>query len=595
KFDGRRFAAVFATDSDLDGRTRLAAFFDGHLEQLPNAFAIEHRERVLLQNALRKIGRQELVNVVTRETEGGLREIVGAEAEELGFFGDLIGNQRCSWQLDHGSHQVFDLVLLLGKYLFRHPTHDGGLVRHLVQSAGERDHDLRFHLHAFLGDLDGSLEDGAHLHFRDLRIGNAEPAAAMAKHGIDLMQLLHTVEQRAQLFQLGRFRLGDFQLRDFHHQVFAARQELVQRWIDGADGDRETIHGAKDADKIVALHGKQFAQCIAAVFFGIGENHGPHVRQAVLGEEHVLGAAQPNPFGAERARLKSVARNVRVGAHTHAAEGLGPAHELLQLGVVRLGGDGVELAIDDSARCAIKRDPIALLQHLAVNAHLTGLLIYIDVTGAGHAALAHAAGDNGGVTRHSTTRRKNAGRNFHSANVLGRGFAAHQDQLRFAVLVELFHRFVRGEDDLTDRRARRRRQSGREHINVLALLIQTRNQKVVELVGFDAEDGLFLRDQAFLDHLDGDPHGRASGALAVTRLQHVEAAVLDGELKVLHVAIVFFQPRGDFAQLVVDVGLDLLEFRDVDRRAHTRDDVLALRVHQELAVKLLDAGRGVAS
>src|ERR1019366_10762578 len=93
ELDGRRFAAVFAADSDLDCRTRLAALFDGHLEQLPNPFAIEHCERDLLQNALREIGRQELVDVGARETEGHLREIVSAEAEELRFLGDLIGNQ----------------------------------------------------------------------------------------------------------------------------------------------------------------------------------------------------------------------------------------------------------------------------------------------------------------------------------------------------------------------------------------------------------------------------------------------------------------------------------------------------------------------
>ncbi len=94
----------------------------------------------------------------------------------------------------------------------------------------------------------------------------------------------------------------------------------------------------------------------------------------------------------------------------------------------------------------------------------------------------------------------------------------------------------------------------------------------------------------FFDHLDGDANRGASGALAVARLQHVQAAVLDGELEVLHVAVVLFQPRGDFAQLVVDLGLDLLQFGDVYRGADAGDDVFALRVHQELAVELLHAG-----
>ena len=356
----------------------------------------------------------------------------------------------------------------------------------------------------------------------------------------------------------------------------------------------KSVHGAKDADEIVALHGQQLAQRGAAVFLVVGENHGPHVRQTVFGKEHVLGAAQADAFGAERPRLQSIARNVGVGAHSHAAEGLGPAHELQQFGIVGPRGNGVELAVDDAAGGAVERNPVALFQHLAVDAHLAGLLVHVDVAGAGDAALAHAASDHGGVAGHAATRGQNAGRDFHAADVFRRGFAAHQDQLRAAVLVELLHRFVGGEDDLSDRRARRCRQSGREHFDLLALLVEARHQEVVKLVGLDAEDGFFLRDQPFLHHLDGDANRGATGALAVARLQHVQAAVLDGELEVLHVAIVFFQPRGDFAQLVVDVGLDLLQFGDVYRGANAGDHVFALRVHQELAVELLHAGRGIA-
>ena len=90
----------------------------------------------------------------------------------------------------------------------------------------------------------------------------------------------------------------------------------------------------KTPTKSAALHGQQFLQRGAAVFLVVGENHGAHVRQAVLGEEHVLGAAQADAFGAERARLDGIARNVGIGANPHAAERLGPAHELQQLGIV---------------------------------------------------------------------------------------------------------------------------------------------------------------------------------------------------------------------------------------------------------------------
>ena len=137
-------------------------------------------------------------------------------------------------------------------------------------------------------------------------------------------------------FSLGDFGLVTSSLRDLDHQVFAPRQELVQRRIESADGDRESVHGAEDADEVGALHGQQLLQRGATVFLVAGENHGAHVRQAVFGEEHVLGAAESDAFGAERAGLQGVARNVGIGANTDAAERLGPAHELEQLGIVGL-------------------------------------------------------------------------------------------------------------------------------------------------------------------------------------------------------------------------------------------------------------------
>jgi len=46
----------------------------------------------------------------------------------------------------------------------------------------------------------------------------------------------------------------------------------------------------------------------------------------------------------------------------------------------------------------------------------------------------------------------------------------------------------------------------------------------------DAVNGFFLRDELFLDHVDGHRTAQA-GALAVAGLQHVELAILDGELE----------------------------------------------------------------
>ena len=141
------------------------------------------------------------------------------------------------------------------------------------------------------------------------------------------------------------------------------------------------------------------------------------------------------------------------------------------------------------------------------------------------------------------------------------------------------HRIFGGEGNLAHRSARRRRQAFRQHIRQFHILfIQPRHHEVNQLVGFRTKNRLFLRDQALFHHLDGDPHGRQSSAFPVSRLQHIQIAVLDCELKVLHVLVMLFQTRGDFAELFEYIGHDLFEFEDRNRSAHARNHILALRV-----------------
>ena len=96
-----------------------------------------------------------------------------------------------------------------------------------------------------------------------------------------------------------------------------------------------------------------------------------------------------------------------------------------------------------------------------------------------------------------------------------------------------------------------------------------------------------------LDHLDGEPHGRHGRPLAVAGLEHEQLAVLDRELEVLHVAEVGLQRLADLGQLGERLGLLALQQRDRVGRADAGDDVLALGVHQELAVEHFFARGGV--
>ena len=94
-----------------------------------------------------------------------------------------------------------------------------------------------------------------------------------------------------------------------------------------------------------------------------------------------------------------------------------------------------------------------------------------------------------------------------------------------------------------------------------------------------------------LDHVDGDLDGGEGGALADAALEHVQLALLDGELDVLHVVVVLLERLADLVELAVDLrDSRRLSFGDRQRRADAGDDVLALGVHQVLAVEDVLAG-----
>src|SRR5579863_5989951 len=198
-------------------------------------------------------------------------------------------------------------------------------------------------------DCNRSLNDGASLHLGNLRERDAETAATKAKHRILLVQLFNASQQRAQLLELGRLGLGGLDAGDLDQQVFSLGQELVQRRIEQANGDRQRLHRLEETDEIGALHGQQFLECGAAIFLVVGQNHGAHVLNAVFGKEHVLGAAKADALGAEQARVFGVARDVGVGANTKAANRIDPAHELDQIGIVGLSLKCFEAALDDAA------------------------------------------------------------------------------------------------------------------------------------------------------------------------------------------------------------------------------------------------------
>ena len=269
-------------------------------------------------------------------------QIVGTKREELGFLGDLSGDQSGPRQFDHRSYEIVHPASLFLEDLFRDTPHNCALVRHLFECGSERNHDLGMCLNAFLVHFHGGFEYGSRLHFRNFRVSNTKAAATMPEHGIECVQFFDPAHQgRKQLIQISRSigailtifldqrlfllpsRMG--KRSQIYHQLLAFRQKLVQRRIKQANGHRQASHGLEQANEVGALHWQQFLERGTPILFVVRKDHGAHMRNAVPLEEHVLGATESDALSPKRARLNGVTRNIGVGANSYFPEWLSPA------------------------------------------------------------------------------------------------------------------------------------------------------------------------------------------------------------------------------------------------------------------------------
>ena len=176
-------------------------------------------------------------------------------------------------------------------------------------------------------------------------------------------------------------------------------------------------------------------------------------------------------------------------------------------------------------------------------------------------------------------------------DVVGRRLPAHEDDGQAGLAAALC--CVRIEHDLADARTRRRIEPRGQQV-AWCRGVDRRVEQLVELLGIDPLHGLLAGDHALLDHVARHTHAGSRRALAVAGLEQVERALLDRKLDVLHVAVVRFEARHRGDQFGVGLRQFALQFSQLARRADTCDDVLTLRVDQELAVQLVDTGRRVA-
>src|SRR5205809_731971 len=99
---------------------------------------------------------------------------------------------------------------------------------------------------------------------------------------------------------------------------------------------------------------------------------------------------------------------------------------------------------------------------------------------------------------------------------------------------------VRGEHDFADRRAWRRGKADGNNVTG-RVAVEGGMEKLVQLIRLHAEDRLVLADSALVYEVDSDFDHGARSAFAASGLEEPEAALLNGELDVLHVSVVLLE------------------------------------------------------
>ncbi len=382
----------------------------------------------------------------------------------------------------------------------------------------------------------------------------------------------------------------------------------MERRVEEANRRRVALQRAEYAGEVLTLVRQQLGQRGLPLLDRLGEDHLAHRVDAVALEEHVLGAGEADADRAERHRVLRLLRRVGVGADDHAGRVRAPLHQLLEVlellgllgrlvAVDQAGDDlrrrGLDLARVDLAGRAVDRHPVAFLEGLALDRHRAGLVVDFDRRSAADADLAHLPGDQRRVRRHAAARGEDAFSRDHAAQILRRRFDA--DQQHLLALVGGRHGAVGVQIDLTRCRARPGGQSRGDRLRLGHFpRVEHRRQQLLELIGGIAHHRRLPVDQLLLVHVHRELQRRHRGALAVARLQHVDDAFFDRELEVLDVLEMLLERLADALELGVGLRHLLLQLRHRLRRAHAGDDVLALRVDEELAVELLDAVGRVA-
>ncbi len=406
----------------------------------------------------------------------------------------------------------------------------------------------------------------------------------MTKHRVELVQRINASLNLSSI---------DTQLScKFLLSLLVVWNELVQWWVEQTDGDRQSVHRGEDSCEVLTLERKELGECFATLVFVFGNDHLTDGQRSLTTEEHVLRTAESDPLSAKFAGTRGIVGRVGVGANGQGTVLVSPLHQTSKV-AGQASWQGSNAAFGNFSGGTVDAQFVLFAVGLAVDFGSLGLHVDLNSGCTGDAATAPTTSNNGCVTGHTTGAGQNTSGSVHSVDIFGAGFLADQDDV-FASGSSRLGVF-RSEGQLTNGCTRRGRQASCDRLNLgPSGWVEAWKEKLRQVTGRDAHDsGLFV-DQPFVNHFTRETNCGHTCSLPVPGLQHVQLALLDRELDVLHVLVVLLELVLDFHQFLIDGVVPLAHLFGWRWSADTSHNVFTLSVDQELTKELILAGVRVA-
>ena len=183
---------------------------------------------------------------------------------------------------------------------------------------------------------------------------------------------------------------------------------------------------------------------------------------------------------------------------------------------------------------------------------------------------------------HSASNSKYTLRSLHSRNILGRCLKTYKNNL-FTCIVPLLCVLSRKYNLTAGSSGRCSKAFSYRRSCLNCLGVKLRMKQCVEVSRIYHKHGFLLCSHALVNEVACYLKSRLSRSLSVSRLEHEELSMFNGELHVLHVSVMIFECSANLIELRKCLRELLLHFGYLHRCTYSGNNVLALSIRKEFS------------